>query len=232
MEIRILQLVAGAREAKGLAVIIDVFRAFSTACYVFGNGAERIIPVGDLDLAYDLKAQHPAFVLMGERHGEKPPGFDYGNSPTDIEQVDFTGRTVVQTTSAGTQGIANARQAAEIITGSFCNAGAIIAYIRARAFEQVSLACMGRAAVESSDEDTLCAQFIKDSLEGRAPDFQAIRAHLRQYESARKFFDPELAWAPERDFDLCLNLNRFDFVLRVEPGADGWPALYRNGAGG
>ncbi len=49
MEIKILHLINGAKQAKGLAVIIDVFRAFSTACYVFGNGAKKIIPIGDIE---------------------------------------------------------------------------------------------------------------------------------------------------------------------------------------
>jgi 2-phosphosulfolactate phosphatase len=130
MNIQILHLLEGARQAAGLTVIIDVFRAFSTACYVFGNGAERMIPVGDLELAYALKCQNPRNLLIGERGGERPPEFDYGNSPADIEHVDFTGRTVIHTTSSGTQGIANATQADEIVTGSFCNAGAIVRYIQ------------------------------------------------------------------------------------------------------
>jgi 2-phosphosulfolactate phosphatase len=227
MDIRILQLIDGARQAKGLAVIIDVFRAFSIACYVFGNGARRIIPVDDLARAYQLKKQHPSFLLMGERNGIKQPGFDYGNSPTEIEHVDFNDQTVIHTTSAGTQGIANAQHAEEIITGSFCNAGAIIGYIRSRGFKQVSLVCMGQAARESSDEDTLCAQLIKDSLEGKTPDFQGIRTYLSGYHTARKFFNPEIAWAPERDFDLCLDLNRFDFVLKVGSAPDGFRSLQK-----
>ncbi len=221
MDIRILQLIDGAREAKGLAVIIDVFRAFSTACYVFGNGAKCIIPVGELDVAYALKKQYPSFLLIGERNGKRPVGFDYGNSPTEVENVDFTDRTVVQTTSAGTQGIVNAWQAEEIITGSFCNAGAIISYIQTRRSDQVSLICMGQEALQPSDEDTLCAQFIKDSLEGKTTDFQRIRTYVKGYPSARKFFDPKKTWAPERDFDLCLDLDRFDFILRVQSDKDG-----------
>src|SRR5512139_2519438 len=118
MNIEILQLIEGARKAAGLTVVIDVFRAFTTACYAIAQGAERIIPVGDLDLAYDLKRENPRYLLMGERKGRRPPGFDYGNSPTEIEAADFTRRTLVQTTSAGTQGIANACRADEIITGS------------------------------------------------------------------------------------------------------------------
>lgn len=220
MNIRILQLIEGARQASGLVVVIDVFRAFSVACYVFDNGAARIIPVGELEAAYQLKRRHPHYLLLGERGGQKPAGFDFGNSPTEAEHFDFTDRTVVQTTSAGTQGLVNARQATEIITGSFVNASAVVNYVRARDPGEVSLVCMGHEAVEPSDEDTLCAHFIKDSLEGRATNFAHVRERLRGSAAARKFFDPLLTWAPERDFDLCLDLERFDFVLRAEIDQD------------
>ncbi len=226
MNINILQLIEGARQAIGLTVVIDVFRAFSTACYVMGNGAKRMIPVGDLELAYHLKHEHPDYLLIGERGGERPPEFDHGNSPTEVEQVDFTGRTVIHTTSAGTKGIANATQANEIITGSFCNVGAIIRYIQMKQADTVSLVCMGAAAQEPSDEDTMCAEYIKDALEGKQLDFERIRTHLRGYTSARKFFDPILTWAPQRDFDLCLDVNRFDFVLRVQQSENGYVELH------
>lgn len=228
MNIQTLQLIEGARQATGLTVIIDVFRAFSTACYVVGNGAARMIPVGNLELAYRLKKQLPASFLIGERGGERPPEFDYGNSPADIEHVDFSGCTVIHTTSAGTQGITNATQADEILTGSFCNAGAVIRYIQIQQPEQVSLVCMGHAALEPTDEDTLCAQYIKASLEGRPLDFEQIRTHLRGYRSARKFFDPTIMWAPKRDFELCLSLNRFDFVLKVRHNTNGYSELFKS----
>ena len=225
MNIQILQLIEGAKAARGLTVVIDVFRAFSTACYVFGNGAERIIPLGDLDLAYKLKKENPAYMLIGERDGKRQPGFDHGNSPAEIEREDFAGRTVVQTTSAGTQGIANASGAEEIISGSFCNAGAIIRYIQMQAPEQVSLVCMGHGAIVPSDEDTLCAEYIKASLEEKQPDFQAMYKQLRHGESGKRFFDPQLTWSPEADFDLCLALDRFDFVLKVHTENGGPPEL-------
>lgn len=227
MNIEILHLLDGARQSTGLTVIIDVFRAFSTACYVFARGASRIIPVGDLALAYSLKEKNPEFLLVGERQGQKPAGFDYGNSPTEIEAVDFTNRTVIQTTSAGTQGIANAHKADEIITGSFVNAVAIVSYIRSKDPRQVSLVCMGQEAGEPSDEDTLCAHFIKDSLAGKQTDFEVIRSHLRGYHSAAKFFDPGKPWAPERDFDLCLDLGRFYFVLVNRVDTEGHPYLQK-----
>jgi 2-phosphosulfolactate phosphatase len=217
MLIRILHLVEGAEQATGVAVIIDVFRAFSTACYVFANGARTLIPVGDLELAYELKKAHADYVLMGERNERMQAGFDHGNSPTQIETVSFAGRTVIQTTSAGTQGIARARKADQILTGSFVNAQAIVDYIRRAQPQQVSLVAMGTSGTRRSDEDTLCAEYLRNALEGKSNEFDSIVRRLRNCESAAKFFDPAKDWAPERDFELCLQLNRFSFVLRAEP---------------
>jgi 2-phosphosulfolactate phosphatase len=216
MNIDILHLIEGARQARGLTVIIDVFRAFSTACYAVRNGAVGIIPVGDVELAYKLKKENPDHALMGERKGQKLPGFDYGNSPTEIQAVDFSGQTVIQTTSAGTQGFANAQNADELISGSFVNAEAIATYIRKKSPAKVSLVCMGTWAVERSEEDTLCAEYIADRLHHKKRDPQEIRTRLKNSEPARKFFDPAVTWAPESDFDLCLNIGICDFVLKAE----------------
>lgn len=217
MNIQILEFIEGAKKAKGLTVIIDVFRAFSHACYCVANGAKEVIPVGELETAYRLKETLPDVILMGERGGKILPGFDYGNSPTQIEGVTLTGKTVVHTTSAGTQGIVNATEADELITGSFVNAGAIIRYIQQMKPEQVSLVCMGWGGKNRADEDVLCAKFISSGLHGEQQDFGQIK-HFLRYESRTASFmnlhdEPS---APREDFDKCLDLNRFDFVLRAQ----------------
>ncbi len=216
MEIKILQLLDGARNAQGLTVIIDVFRAFSTACYAFNAGAEKIIPIGEIGEAYKLKEENKDFILIGERNEQKPAGFDYGNSPSQLLSGNLQGKTIVHTTSSGTQGIANAKNAGEIITGSFVNAGAIVKYIRKKQPEKVSLVCMGYACEYPTDEDTLCAEWIKNELEGKENDFARMVETIKHGTGAR-FFDPEKqSWSPVKDFELCLDLNRFDFVLKVE----------------
>ena len=50
MEIQILQMLKGAMAAKGIAVVIDVFRAFSVEAYLFAGGAEKVIPVADFEM--------------------------------------------------------------------------------------------------------------------------------------------------------------------------------------
>lgn len=220
MEIKILQLLDGAKDARGLTVIIDVFRAFSTACYAFGCGASKIFPIGDIKLAYEIKSKNPDYMLIGERNEQKPEGFDFGNSPSHLLTASLAGKTIVHTTSSGTQGIANAQNAGEIITGSFVNAGAIVKYIQKKMPETVSLVCMGYACEYPTDEDTLCAQWIKNELENKPNNFNEMVEKIRQGSGAR-FFEPEKqSWSPQADFDLCLNLNHFNFVLKVENGGD------------
>jgi 2-phosphosulfolactate phosphatase len=74
---------------------------------------------------------------------------------------------------------------------------------------------MGVFNRERREEDELCSEAIADLLDGRQPDMESIRQQLRLCKGARKFFIPKKTWAPERDFDLCLSADRFDFVLQA-----------------
>ena len=216
MDIKILQLLDGAKVATGLTLIIDVFRAFSTACYATGFGAKKIIPVGNIEIAYQLKGQNPGYILIGERNEQKPAGFDFGNSPSQLLKEKIAGKTILHTTSSGTQGIANATNASEILTGSFVNAGAIVKYINKKQPQTVSLVCMGYACEYPTDEDTLCAEFIKNELKGIQNNFDKMVETIRNGSGARFFEHDTQNWSPQIDFELCLALNRFNFVLKVE----------------
>ena len=218
MEIRRLSLLEGARQATGTAVIIDVFRAFTTAAFVMANGAERVIPVAGIDEAFRLRELHPDWLIMGEKHGEPVPGFDYGNSPADVEHVDFTGRTVVQRTSSGIQGIILAGGADEVLLGSFVIAEATSSYIRGRKPDVVSLVAMGWEGRNESIEDELCADYIEARIRGERPDFGEMRARIRADPQGAKFFDPRQSHFKERDFHLAMSLDKFGFTLKVARG--------------
>ncbi len=215
MKINILQGIGGAKAAKGLAVVIDVFRAITVESYLMHNGCSLLIPTGDIAYAHQYKEEHPGTILIGERHGRIIDGFDYGNSPSQIKDVDFTGKTVVHTTSAGTQGIANATQAEEIITACLANAAAVAEYIRRGDPEEVSLICMGLEGVKPTDEDNLCAEYIRGLLLGEpVATAQKVRA-IRDTDGA-KFFDIDQQDVfPEADFWLSTEFDRFHFVMKV-----------------
>lgn len=221
MNIKILQLIEGAKQARGITVIIDVFRAFTVEPYLINNGVKKLIPVGDKQIAYDYKEKNKDCILIGERQGIMLEGFDYGNSPSQIEKISFLGKTVVHTTSSGTQGIANAKNAKEILTGSLVNAKAIVEYIKKQNVEEVSLVCMGNGCKTQAEEDTLCANYIKSLLEGKNPNLDTEIENLKLI-AGKRFFNPELQDIfPERDFYLSTEVNKFNFVLKVEKDTDG-----------
>jgi len=91
----------------GTVVVIDVLRAFNTSAYAFAAGARQVIPVAGVQEALDLRRERfPSALVMGELDGRRIPEFDLGNSPWDVQQPDLRGRTLIQRTSAGTQGLA------------------------------------------------------------------------------------------------------------------------------
>lgn len=222
-QIDMLHLIEGAKKAKGLTVIIDVFRAFSLECYLYDMGVKEIRPVGTIEEAFRRREDLTDAVLVGERHGKKCEGFDYGNSPSSIQVENVRDKIVIHTTSAGTQGIVNANGASEIITGSLVNAKAVAEYIMRQQPQTVSLVCMGNGGVRPAAEDELCAEYIKSILEGHElQDFEQRVAKLR-YHGGEHFFDENRQDIyPQEDFWMCTEYNRFSFVIRVDKDEKGY----------
>ena len=104
MEIQLGSLLPGAQEASGTTIIIDVFRAFTTAAVAFDRGADKIILLAEVEDALALRRQGVGQLCMGEVDGIKPAGFDFGNSPYEVSQADLHGKTLLQSTRAGTVG--------------------------------------------------------------------------------------------------------------------------------
>src|SRR5664279_5313098 len=221
MKVEILEFVDGARRAKGIVVIIDVFRAFSVACYAIDAGAARIIATAKVSDALKLKKEYKNSVLVGERDEKKIEGFDFGNSPTEIIKADLSRKTVIHTTTAGTQGLINAINADIVLTGSFVNADAIVNYTKSVNANVVSLVAMGYRATVSAEEDLLCAEMIAAKLKKESGDFRERIAEL-QYTSGQRFFNPvNIDFSPPTDFFLCTMVSRFDFVLKAIKRLDG-----------
>ncbi len=221
MKIEIFEFAEGARRAQGLTVIIDVFRAFSVACYAYDAGASKVIATGEVQKAFELKNVYKNVILAGERNEKKIPGFDLGNSPTEIISTEITGKILVHTTTAGTNGLVNAKSAETILTGSLVNASAVARYIRAVNPDMISLVAMGYRGEISAEEDLLCAEIIKANLENRTMNTDKLVRDLKD-SSGKRFFLPEnRSFSPPTDFFLCTMINRFDFVLKAVMRSDG-----------
>ena len=73
---------------------------------------------------------------------------------------------------------------------------------------------MGLEGKIETEEDTLCAEYIKSILTGEEKDITEEISRLR-YTSGSKFFDENQADAfPEKDFYMCTELNKFRFTLK------------------
>lgn len=215
MEIRIDSLLEGAERATGSVAIIDVFRAFTTAAVALANGAVGIVMVGTVDEALSLRERGVGQVCMGEVRGRAPPGFDLGNSPFEVSQADLRGKTIIQRTGAGTQGIVAARNAEQLYAASLVIAAATTRALLSGQPERITLVAMGNNAVERTDEDELCAIHLRNLLEGRPGNAEAVRQVILSGREIAHFGDPQRPYLHPRDLDIALDVDRYNFAIRV-----------------
>jgi 2-phosphosulfolactate phosphatase len=210
----------GAEEAEGLAVIIDVFRAFSCEPLFFHFGAGRVIMEADAARAVALKHRNPEFVLVGEVNEVPIEGADLGNSPSHIIQKGasyFRDRTVIHRTTAGVTGATAAfRHAEEVVLGSFVMAKAIAGYIQQKRPDRVTLVAMGERAERPAPEDEACADYLEHLLTGKPYDpVQAFREVVFQ-STSQKFISGVRDYLPREDPIFCLQRDLFNVVLTVQ----------------
>ena len=210
---------------------IDVFRAFTTAAVALANGASSIVMVGTVDEAA-LASRDAGIgqICMGEVHGrawrhqppvsplcgEAPDGFDFRNSPFEISTIDFRDKTIIQRTSAGTQGIVTASRAERLYAASLVTAAANFRAVLAGSPGQVCLVAMGDNGINRTDEDELCAIHLRNRLKGRPGDADAIRCLILTGGEIGRFHDPPVPYLHPEDVDIALDINRFDFAVSVE----------------
>jgi len=204
--------ITGAQKAMGTTIIIDIFRAATVDAFLLDKKVDYIIPVSTKEDAFSLKAKHPDYILLGENRGFKIEGFDIGNSPFEISQLNLNGKVVVHRSSQGTQGIVGATHAETILFGSFVSATAIINYLKEECPAHISVIAMDG----ENSEDDIFADYLMEKLVGKNnTDMPTIVNFLKTHPGAARFLDPHIPEFPREDFDLCLDLDRFDFFPLV-----------------
>lgn len=217
-----------AAEARDVVIVIDVLRAFTTAAVAFDQGVRGILCVGTVDEALAARAAQPGSLVAGEIDGYGIPEFDFNNSPARMAQAGDTvrGRTLIQRTTAGTQGLIRAVNATHLFAASLVTAGATVALVRTLQPREVHFIATGITADGRGDEDVLCAEVIRAYLEGRAvPGLDAISRRIRDSKNGQRFTDPLSEDFPPQDLAFAARLNAFPFALVAERRADGAVAL-------
>lgn len=203
------------QQATGLVVVIDVIRAFTNAAYAFSRGAKEIFPVSTVKEALQFKAECPDALACGEVGGIPPEGFDFGNSPTQTSTLDLNGRTIVQRTGAGTQGIVRSLNADTMLAASLVVARATVQYILRQEPESVSFVITGQFEEGRGDEDLACAEYFELLLRGQQPDPAPYIERVYKSRDALFHLDPNLPAFPKSDLDYCTSIDAFDFVMPV-----------------
>ena len=112
-------------------------------------------------------------------------------------------------------GIAAAEQAQQLYAGSLVTAEATAEIIRQRQPQLVTIVAMGLEGKERTDEDELCAFYIRNLLEGRKSEVKAVQSLILSGKESLKFCDPTLPHFQKNDLDIALQVNSYPFAIKV-----------------
>jgi 2-phosphosulfolactate phosphatase len=145
-------------------VMIDVLRASTTITTALRNGAKEVIPVSTVESAVKLSGNlfGDVILLGGERNGKMIEGFHLGNSPAEYTEERVKGKSIIFSSTNGSQAMVRARYAHDMLVAGFVNLSAVADFLRG-AGRDVFIVCAGTNGMFSM-EDAVCAGGIVQKL--------------------------------------------------------------------
>lgn len=161
-------------EVAGRTVfVIDVLRATTTVCAALANGARACIPVGSIEDAMRLAQtlERREVLLAGERGAVRIDGFDLGNSPLEMTEATVRSKTVIMTTTNGTEALLAASLGAAVYLAAAVNLSAAAARAREvlRETDDLLVLCAGREGEFGLDDAYTAGRLLLEALDGRRP---------------------------------------------------------------
>ncbi len=202
--------IEGARQAQGLAVVIDVLRSFTVSAYALAGGARECRLVTTTDEARALAAATPGAVLCAEEEGLPLPGIAISNSPTQIRDTNLKDRILIQRSSAGTPVAAAVRAGVDIFAASLVVARATVQACLLRHPDVLTL-------IASADypEDHACALYMEAIIKSEGPDVERLLQPLKKSERYAHLMSGAWPGFPPTDLELALQPDRFAFAMPV-----------------
>ena len=226
--------------AQTVCVVFDVLRATTTLLTALAHGAEAVIPVLDIPEALAWKLRRPDVLLAGEREGLRIGvaltggiEFDLGNSPREYLPETVAGRTIVSTTTNGTNALRGCAHAAAVLPGAILNCRATAAAVSALGLSELLLIgagtvdqaayedVLGIGALAETLWPTLAGARISDSVRMARNLYLAARGNLLAATAEHSRNGRRLLRLPELapDVAYCLAENTLAFAARL--GRDG-----------
>ncbi|HTW68952.1 MAG TPA: hypothetical protein VME47_03615, partial [Acetobacteraceae bacterium] len=113
-------------------------------------------------------------------------------------------------------GMVAAIQAEQRYAASLVTASATARALLATRSPRITLVAMGKDADSRTDEDELCAMHLRNLLEGRPGDAASVQRLIRAGGEALRFGDPKRPWLHRADLDIALDVDRYDFAVKVD----------------
>src|SRR5256712_4013585 len=189
----------GARNARGVVVVIDVLRSFTVSAYALAGGARECLLVGSVDQARSLAERTAGALICAAENALPVPGIPISNSPTQITALDFEGKTLIQRSSAGTPVLGAVSSTDGMFAGSLVVASATAQACLLRRPSIVTL-------VASADhpEDHACAKYLEALLRGKPVDYDPLRHPMWESERSRMGYAVSYPGCTHTDTDRML----------------------------
>lgn len=146
---------------REVVVLIDVLRTCTTAPLLLERGVAELALTPSLGLA--RQAAKEGQLLVGERQGVPPEGFNYGNSPGPLARADLAGERVMMVSENAPRWLEQVANAEAVLLGSLYNAAAVAELVGRMAPARVDLVCSGFAG-EPDMDDAVTAALIAGLL--------------------------------------------------------------------
>lgn len=219
---------------NSICLYIDVLRASSTICAAIMNGAKEIIPVSDTEQAMKIYSglDREIRLIGGEKNMQKPANFNLGNSPLDYSKEVVEGKTIIFSTTNGTNILQYGKNSQHRIITAFVNFHKTIENIETiiknnNKIDFINILCAGNNTLFSY-EDTLCAgnlisELVKlshaeltDSAHSVKVLFEFHKIDLFNFIKSRDHAQRMATMGLESDIDLCLQYDIFPVVPVIE----------------
>ena len=219
----------GEQTPAPIGIVVDVLRATSTMTQALAAGYRRVLCCAEIEDAHALAATEGPAKLAGERRLQHIEGFDFGNSPRELEG-EPEAETLVLTTTNGTRLLVAAAERFErVYVGSLLNVEAVAAAAR-ESGEDVAVLCAGVLG-ELALDDAYCAGRIAEMVGGEPEDSARAAILLAQsFPGAAEGLGASRSAANlrshglEADVERCAQENALDvvprYVRRVGPAAE------------
>jgi len=215
------------KELAEVMVVVDVFRSSTTIVTALENGAEEIIPCASIDEARKMKKSIGSGVLLvGERMGFTPEGFDFNISPRLMKPEAVSGKKIIYCSTNLMKVVSQCLDAKTLLIGALSNSRAVARYLNSLKPDSVSIVACGLIPKNMVTlEDVIGAGAIVSKLRYEEASDTALLAQLA-YESgkwkdfARKGYIANylsrIGWG--EDIELCLMEDTSNIVPILKDG--------------